>query len=230
MERAPAGIGDPSEHVSTDHAGGVYLALAHLAGLGHHDVALVCRTDAAPSRGISTGFTEGAAALGLRVTARSDWPSTTDCESFEEVLAAQPPFADAVLGGVLGSGATGLICFGDMEGSALLAAARRAGVRVPEDLALVSCEDRHAATEQVPLTSVAPEKFRLGSLGLETLLRRRPGAAPRPVKARERHPAGLRRTRRVGRGIGRERISSSSWQSTASRRTARFSSSEAASG
>ncbi|MEU1335099.1 substrate-binding domain-containing protein [Streptomyces sp. NPDC005865] len=188
LERAPAGIGDPSEHVSTDHAGGVYLALAHLAGLGHHDVALVCRTDAAPSRGISTGFTEGAAALGLRVTARLDWPSTTDCESFEEVLAAQPPFADTVLGGVLGSGATGLICFGDMEGSALLAAARRARVRVPKDLALVSCEDRHAATEQVPLTSVAPEKFRLGSLGLETLLRRidEPDAELRQVWLRPR--------------------------------------------
>ncbi|MFF2506367.1 substrate-binding domain-containing protein [Streptomyces sp. NPDC058067] len=73
---------------------------------------------------------------------------------------------------VLDSGATGLICFGDMEGSALLAAARRAGVRIPDDLALVSCEDRHAAAEEVPLTSVAPEKFRLGGLALETLLHR----------------------------------------------------------
>ncbi|MFI6093128.1 substrate-binding domain-containing protein [Streptomyces sp. NPDC051218] len=188
LERTPSGIGDPSEHVSSDHAGGVYLALAHLAALGHRDVALACRPACAPSRGISTGFTEGSAALGLRVTARLDWPPITDCDSFEKVLAAQPPLADAVLGSVLDSGATGLICFGDMEGSALLSAARRAGVRIPGDLALISCEDRHAATEQVPLTSVAPEKFRLGSLAMETLLRRldEPDAELRQVRVRPR--------------------------------------------
>lgn len=188
LERAPSGIGDPSEHVSTDHAGGVYLALAHLAALGHRDVALACRPNCAPSRGISSGFTQGVAALGLRVTARLDWPPVTDCDSFEEVLAAQRPLADAVLGSVLSSGATALICFGDMEGSALLAAARRAAVRIPGDLALVSCEDRHAATEQVPLTSVAPEKFRLGSLALETLLHRidEPDAELRQVWVRPR--------------------------------------------
>ncbi|MGW6060359.1 substrate-binding domain-containing protein [Streptomyces sp. NPDC055189] len=188
LERAPSGIGDPSEHVSTDHARGVYLALAHLAALGHRDVALACRPNCAPSRGIATGFTEGAAALGLRVTARLEWPSVTDCHSFEEVFAAQPPLADTVLANVLDSGATGLICFGDMEASALLAAAHRAAVRIPGDLALVSYEDRHAATEQVPLTSVAPEKFRLGSLGLETLLRRidEPDAELRQVWLRPR--------------------------------------------
>ncbi|MEU8485037.1 substrate-binding domain-containing protein [Streptomyces sp. NPDC048641] len=172
LERAPSGIDDPSEHVSTDHAGGAYLALAHLAALGHRDVALACRTGSAPSRGIASGFVEGAGPLGLRVAAQLDWPPITGHDSFEEVLAAQPPLADHVLRGVLGSGATGLVCFGDMEGSALLAAARRADVGIPDDLALVSCEDRHAATEEVPLTSVAPEKFRLGGLALETLLRR----------------------------------------------------------
>ncbi|WP_409055007.1 substrate-binding domain-containing protein [Streptomyces sp. SYP-A7185] len=172
VERAPTGIDDPSEHVSTDHAGGAYLALAHLAALGHRDVALVCRQKAAPSRGTAAGFTQGAAALGLRVTARLNWPLIAGHDGFEAVLAAQPPLADAVLAAAVSSGATALVCFGDMEGSALLAAARRAGVSIPGDLALVSCEDRHAATEPIPLTSVAPEKFRLGALGLETLLRR----------------------------------------------------------
>ncbi|MET7541566.1 GntR family transcriptional regulator [Streptomyces sp. NPDC005507] len=188
LERAPSGIDDPSEHVSTDHAGGAYLALAHLAALGHRYVALACRTGSAPSRGISAGFAEGAAALGLRVTARFNWPPITQCDSFEEVLAAQPTIADAALSTVLGSGATALVCFGDMEGAALLAAARRSGVRIPGNLALISCEDKHAATEQVPLTSVAPEKFRLGGLALETLLRRldEPEAESRQVWLRPR--------------------------------------------
>ncbi|MFG3369525.1 hypothetical protein ACGF0K_31715 [Streptomyces sp. NPDC048156] len=121
LERTPSGIDDPSEHVSTDHAGGAYLALAHLAALGHRDVALACRTDSAPSHGISTGFIQGAATLGLSVAARFDWPSITGRANFEDVLAAQPLLADAALDSVLGSGATGLVCFGDMEGSALLA-------------------------------------------------------------------------------------------------------------
>ncbi|MFG3369526.1 substrate-binding domain-containing protein [Streptomyces sp. NPDC090032] len=53
---------------------------------------------------------------------------------------------------------------------------------------MVSCEDRHVATEQVPLTSVAPEKFRLGGVALETLLRRldEPGAELRQVWLRPR--------------------------------------------
>jgi GntR family transcriptional regulator, arabinose operon transcriptional repressor len=188
VERSPSGIDDPSEHISTDHAAGAYLALAHLAALGHLNVALACRTGSAPSRGISAGFSEGAATLGLRVAARFDWPPATGCETFQEMLAAQPPLADAALGTALSGGATALVCFGDMEGSALLAAARRAGVRIPGDLALVSCEDMHAATEQVPLTSVAPEKYRLGELALETLLRRldEPEAERRQVWLRPR--------------------------------------------
>ncbi|MEU6658799.1 substrate-binding domain-containing protein [Streptomyces sp. NPDC046821] len=172
LERAPFGIGDPSEHVSTDHAGGAYLALAHLAALGHRDVALACRTGSAPSRGIREGFTQGAAALGLRVVDRFDWPLLSRWGTLEGALAAQAPFAEEVLREVRGGGATAMVCFGDVEGLALLAAADRAGVRVPGDLALVSCEDRHASTAPVPLTSVAPEKFRLGGLALETLLRR----------------------------------------------------------
>jgi DNA-binding LacI/PurR family transcriptional regulator len=188
LERSPSGIDDPSEHVSTDHAGGAYLALAHIAALGHVDVALACRTGSAPSRGIAAGFTEGATALGLRVASRFDWPSVTGRHTFEEVLAAQSPLADAALAAVLAGGATALVCFGDMEASALLAAARRAGVRVPGDLAVVSCEDKHAATEDVPLTSVAPEKYRLGGLALETLLRRLddPEAELRQVRLRPR--------------------------------------------
>ncbi|UFU05958.1 substrate-binding domain-containing protein [Ruania halotolerans] len=54
----------------------------------------------------------------------------------------------------------------------MLGAARRRGLRVPEDLALVSYDDELADVADVPLTSVAPAKYRVGKLAAEILLRR----------------------------------------------------------
>ncbi|OIV37951.1 hypothetical protein BIV57_08415 [Mangrovactinospora gilvigrisea] len=170
LERAPIDVGDPSEHVSTDHGGGAYLALEHLAALGHREVALVVRVGSAPSEGIAKGFDQAVAALGLKAAERFRW--VQDYNAKCDGRSMLRPVAAEVLGVIRASGATAVVCFGEQEATLLLAEAQRVGVRIPADLAMVSCEDRQMPEGGLALTSVAPEKFRLGRLAVETLLRR----------------------------------------------------------
>ncbi|MGW7069397.1 LacI family DNA-binding transcriptional regulator [Streptomyces sp. NPDC054855] len=183
---ARAGAADRSEHVYTDHAGGAYDALAHLARLGHRDVGLVRRLGAAPTQVVAEGFDQAVEALDLRARARIDW------EPIDTHLAmrrsAEAPLALEVLHTLRNSGATAVLCFGDFESGLLLRAARAEGVQVPQDLAIVSYDDSLAADADVPLTAVAPEKFRMGALAVETLVHRLddPEAELRQVRLRPR--------------------------------------------
>ncbi|MDV9193176.1 substrate-binding domain-containing protein, partial [Streptomyces sp. SR27] len=70
------------------------------------------------------------------------------------------------------AGVTAALCFGDREAALMLAAARRAGVRVPEDLALISYDNEFADIAETPLTAVSPPKYQLGRLAAQILLRR----------------------------------------------------------
>ncbi len=69
-------------------------------------------------------------------------------------------------------GATAAVCFGDRQAALLASAARRAGLSVPEDLALVRYDDEIAELADIPVTAVAPPKHQLGRTAAQTLLRR----------------------------------------------------------
>ena len=64
------------------------------------------------------------------------------------------------------------MCLGDREASGLVGVARRAGLDVPGDLAVVAYDDEVADLAEVPLTAVRPPKEELGRLAAQLLLRR----------------------------------------------------------
>jgi GntR family transcriptional regulator, arabinose operon transcriptional repressor len=80
--------------------------------------------------------------------------------------------ADPALRALVSGGATGVVSLGDREATMLLSAARRAGVSVPGQLAIVAYDDDIADLADVPLTAVSPPKYHLGRLAAELLLRR----------------------------------------------------------
>ncbi|MEU6879077.1 substrate-binding domain-containing protein [Streptomyces sp. NPDC046712] len=164
MERriAAAGPLDSTEHVCTDHESGAYLAVQHLHDLGHRRIALVLRSDGPPAAPITAGYERAVVDLGLRDAVRVG--ALTD----EWDLGR----ADWAVGTLAAQGATAALCFGDREASLLLGAARRFGLRVPDDLALVSYDNEFADVADVPLTAVSPPKYRLGRLAAEILLQR----------------------------------------------------------
>jgi DNA-binding LacI/PurR family transcriptional regulator len=164
VERHVSGAGarDRSEYVCSDHAGGAYDAVRHLHSLGHTRIALLARSANPTIEGVTAGFEQGMEALGLSMgphlmAPKSEW---TDARA--------AAFVDALVR----AGTTAALVFGDREATLVSRAASHRGLRVPDDLALVSYDDETADLADVPLTAVAPPKFRVGRLAAEVLLRR----------------------------------------------------------
>ncbi|WP_344333309.1 substrate-binding domain-containing protein, partial [Kitasatospora putterlickiae] len=75
--------------------------------------------------------------------------------------------AEAVADGVAAA-----LVHNDQDALQLLPLLRARGVRVPEDLALVSYDDVFAALGAPPLTAVAPPKRAVGAAAVDLLVRR----------------------------------------------------------
>ena len=145
----------------SDHQGGAYDAVRHLAALGHARVGLLTRTHTSTEPAIVAGYERCAKDLGFA-------PLVLSALKDEWKAGA----ADRLLSQLRDAGVTAALVFGDREATYLEAAARRAGVRIPDDLALVSYDDELADLAEVPLTAVAPAKHRMGKMAAEILLRR----------------------------------------------------------
>ncbi|MEU9709777.1 substrate-binding domain-containing protein [Streptomyces sp. NPDC047967] len=164
MERRLVGAGpaDGTEHVCSDHLGGAYDAVRHLHRLGHDMIGLVVRSHNPTGDAVSVGFRRAMDDLGLG-----------GCFRFEAEKAEwDAAMADSAVAGLAEAGATAALVFGDREAILLEAAARRRGLNVPEQLALVSYDDETADIAEVPLTAVSPPKYRVGRMAADVLLRR----------------------------------------------------------
>lgn len=155
------GPGDRTEHVCSDHQGGAYDAVTHLRGLGHQHIGLLTRSNNPTEAAIAAGYERAAEDLGfvpqVLKALKTEWEDGA---------------AEQLLQQLLAGGASAALVFGDREAALLEGAARRAGVRIPEDLALVSYDDELADLAEVPLTAVSPAKHRMGRMAAEVLLRR----------------------------------------------------------
>ncbi|GAA4848759.1 substrate-binding domain-containing protein [Luteimicrobium xylanilyticum] len=164
VERRLSGAGpaDDTYHVCTDHEGGAYDAVRHLYAAGHRRIALAVRRSLGPAAApIEVGF--GRAVSDLHVTGMVDGAPRE---------AWTPERADLAVQRIVREGCTGVLCFGDREAILLIAAARRAGLRIPEDLAVVSYDNEYADVAEIPLTAVSPRKYQLGRMSAEMLLQR----------------------------------------------------------
>lgn len=155
------GSGDRSEFVGSDRAGGAYDAVHHLHNLGHRQIALLQRQELPTGSSLADGYNRAIRDLGLDPTIatapRAQWQATS---------------ARSMLELVCQTNCTAALVFGDQEASLLMSMARARGMRVPDDLALVSYDDEVAEQAEVPLTAVSPPKHRLGVLAAQIMLRR----------------------------------------------------------
>ncbi len=152
---------DSTSFVATHHLGGVHTAIRHLVGLGHQRIGFVGRVRTGNAAQVSDGFVRAVDGLGVaRIpeaqVLRPEW-------SAEQIAQFAVSCRDL--------GVSAVFCHGDRDAAALVSAARRIGLRVPQDLALVAYDDDVAELVDPPLTAIAPPKSEIGALAAELLLR-----------------------------------------------------------
>ncbi|MCL6288738.1 substrate-binding domain-containing protein [Streptomyces sp. 43Y-GA-1] len=153
---------DPTAYVVTDHAGGVCLAVRHLRSLGHVRIGHLGRLRTGTADAVARGFDAAAALLGVDVVEGA--VAREDVWTAEGIARYARRCAEA--------GVTAVFCHGDRDAAALVVAARRHGLSVPGDLAVVAYDDEVAEVGDIPLTAVSPPKEEVGSLAAQLLLRR----------------------------------------------------------
>ena len=150
--------------VSVDDVTGGHLAAAHLAEAGHTRIAYVSGPQhLAQCRDRRLGAERALQAAGLDPA---------------ELTVLEAPALDAAAGRDAGARLLGrpqrptaVFCANDLLALGVLQSVFSAGVRVPEDLALVGYDDiEFAAAAAVPLTSVRQPAFRIGRSAAQLLL------------------------------------------------------------
>ncbi|MFD4025981.1 GntR family transcriptional regulator [Streptomyces sp. NPDC058576] len=161
--RPPAPVpDDPTSYVATDHPGGVCLAVRHLRSLGHERIGHLGRLRTGTSDAVARGFDEAAALLDADVVEGA--VARADIWTPEGIADYARHCADA--------GVTAVFCHGDRDAAALVVAARRHGLSVPGDLAVVAYDDEVTEVGDIPLTAVSPPKEEVGALAAQLLLGR----------------------------------------------------------
>ncbi|MFD4241696.1 substrate-binding domain-containing protein [Streptomyces sp. NPDC058525] len=155
------------DRVASDHAHGAARAVQHLVGLGHRRIALASRTTPTTAR-LRAGYEAAVAALGLEPA--PPWPPAgpgplSDADTFARTLEY---LCDAVTAG----GVTAALIHSDTDAIMLIPRLQARGVRVPEDLALITYDDEVAGLADVPLSAVAPAKREVGARAADLLLDR----------------------------------------------------------
>ncbi|MEV0320332.1 substrate-binding domain-containing protein, partial [Streptomyces sp. NPDC050659] len=158
--------------VSVDDVQGGALAVRHLLDSGHRSVAYV---SGPPGLNQVRDRREGA----LQALAEADLPASALRELPTERLdvAAGRDAGARFLG--LAERPTAVFCANDLLALGVLQAMYAAGVRVPEDIAIVGYDDiEFAAAAVVPLTSVRQPAVTMGAMAAELLLEETEGATP----------------------------------------------------
>ncbi|MFD4026614.1 substrate-binding domain-containing protein [Streptomyces sp. NPDC058576] len=153
------------EQVASDHAYGAALAVRHFAGLGYDRVALVARVESPNTALLSAGYADAVEALGL--TPGPEYPIVTTGDAAQ----ADARF-DEVVQAVEAGEIRAALVHNDIDAIALVGILQTRGLRVPEDLALVTYDDEVAEMSKVPLTAVAPPKQAVGAWALDLAVRR----------------------------------------------------------
>ncbi|HEU5223856.1 MAG TPA: substrate-binding domain-containing protein [Candidatus Lumbricidophila sp.] len=151
------------ESVRTDHLYGAELAVRHLATIGHRTMGLA-RLPLHRATRVERGFRQTTRALGLGEQHVWVFP---DPARVDPQTAARD-----VLTKAREAGCTALIVHEDDHAAAMVEAAAEAGLRVPQDLAIVAYYDEVAGLAAVPLTAVRPPKYDLGRVAFGRVLER----------------------------------------------------------
>ncbi|MEU9162271.1 substrate-binding domain-containing protein [Streptomyces sp. NPDC048424] len=161
------------DRVASDHAHGAASAVQHMVKLGHRRIALASRETPTSAR-LRAGYEAAVTALGLEPA--PPWPTAGPGPSSEAEVFART--LDYLCDAVTEGGVTAALIHSDTDAIMLIPRLQARGVRVPEDLAVITYDDEVAGLADVPLTAVAPAKREVGARAAALLLERLSAGAP----------------------------------------------------
>jgi DNA-binding LacI/PurR family transcriptional regulator len=149
--------------VGVDNRHGGNLATAHLIGQGHRRIAYVASPpDRSDNRERLAGYRQALAQAGIGSSSSLVVQGTGNTDGGQQALSLLLSLADRP---------TAVFCYNDLTAIGLIDAARRAGLVLPRDLAIVGFDDIACAQFCHPsLTTVAQPIAELGGRAIELML------------------------------------------------------------
>jgi DNA-binding LacI/PurR family transcriptional regulator len=149
--------------VEFDNRHGAYMAAQHLLALGHRRIAYVAgATDHSDDEERAAGYQQALREARLWLDPQLVVPGTGRADGGERALPVLLALPDPP---------TAACCYNDMTAIGLIQAARRAGVSVPGDLAVVGFDDIPLARYVSPtLTTIAQPKLKMGQFAMGMVL------------------------------------------------------------
>ncbi|MET9255361.1 substrate-binding domain-containing protein [Streptomyces sp. NPDC003717] len=196
MERRipPGGRLSELDGVRSDHVLGGAAAVHHLADLGRERVALLVRKDSPTAPLVQEGYEAALTARGLTPSPPLEMHPAADPAGYDDAVARLTRRQDV----------EAVIVHNDQDAIAVAQRLRAAGLRIPEDMAMVAYEDELAGMADVPLTAVAPPRRAVGRMAAELLTARLPQErAAAEEDSPRRHVALLPRLRVRESTVGR---------------------------
>lgn len=168
----------PYDHVVLDNVAAARLATDHLIALGRRRIAAIGLWDppaSGPARLRLQGYLEALNAAGIAPDPQLQahafkWHRAPGAAAMNALLALPEP-PDAVF------------CFADLLAVGAISALHQAGMRIPEDVAVVGFDDLDEARFTVPpLTTISPDKAAIGRLSVDLLIQRITGTRTGPAE------------------------------------------------
>jgi len=155
--------GPVTGYVLSDNVGGAKMATRHLHELGRRKIAIITgMTYTRPGRDRLTGFREQMEELGLKMPSEyiesGDFYEPSGFTAMEQLLALSDP-PDAVF------------CASDMMAVGAIGAVKAAGLKVPEDVAIIGFDDAPFAAAFSPaISTIRQDKVGLGRAAGEQVM------------------------------------------------------------
>lgn len=156
--------GPPLSSVRTSFPRGLALGLTHLTELGHAGVAFFGHATRLNVEVLQRKWEELLSGFDLNVSAS---PMVIDRDYQHWKSSLEP---ERVLSRIRDTGATALICRDDPVALTMVHCARSMGLRIPDDLSVVTYDNEIATMCDPPLTAVSPPKEALGNRASTLLL------------------------------------------------------------
>jgi DNA-binding LacI/PurR family transcriptional regulator len=153
-------------NIVLDHKRAVRLALKHLQGLGHEDIAFIRgQTTSSDSAARWNAICEAAEELGIQIRPEL----TMQLEGVDSTPGIGYPFAKQLL--ARKQRFTALFAYNDISAIGSIWAIHEAGLRVPQDISVVGFDDIPGAAYANPgLTTVRQPLVRMGQIAAQTLV------------------------------------------------------------
>ena len=154
--------------VQDDNAGGAKLLTRYLLDRGHREIAAVLKSDDRQGHERYEGFISTLLKAGC--TVREERIFWFDTVQREALIAGRDEWMYAFIRRRL-PGCTAVLCYNDEIAYPMIHCLRAEGLRVPEDMAVVSFDNSHYCTNgPVSITSLAHERHQMGSTAAGALL------------------------------------------------------------